>query len=1350
MQKPPYNLGLDIGTSSVGWAVTGLDNRLLHIKGHNGIGVRLFKEGQSAAERRGFRTSRRRLARRKWRLRLLNEIFADEIAKVDPSFFARLKQSNVSPRDPNKTMFGNILFDDENLNDKSFHHDYKTIYHLRQAIIDNPDKQFDIRLIYLAMHHIIKYRGHFLNQANVQDFKGGKIDLEKSFKALNDVFEAQGRDLRLVTKDVNQYVKVLSDNAKTKSDRQKELAKVLYMSIDKDLDKTNKKVTTEILKAILGNKAQFNVIFGIDAENPKEWKLTFDSDDFDDKLDELSSQMTDEAGEILLILKELYFALNLSDILNNSVTNKNAKTLSGAMINRYNDHKEQLEMLKQVIANSDKEQAKALKAAYAAYIDGENNKKISFEDLKKRIQKNLDDSETAKKIDDLLDHDYFLPKQRSKENGSIPHQLQQQELDKIIESQKQYYPFLGELNPNEKRSRQAKYKLDELVAFRVPYYVGPMIEATDSNKTNNGKFAWMIKNDNISDKLKKEEITPWNFDEKVDRTETATKFITRMTTTDTYLIGEPVLPKNSLLYQKFVVLNELNNLKINKKPITPEQKQYIFEHVMKKNKRVSLKKIADALVINGDYLYAPEITGTTDQKSMNNGLSTYIDLAKIFGAELNDINKNDDFEKIIEWSTIFEDQHIFALKLKEIEWLTEEQRNQVVKLRYQGWGKLSRKLLTEFHDENGQRIIDLLWDSSQNFMQIVNQSSFKQEIADFNGENLEEKDLKDVINQLYTSPQNKKAIRQVLLVVDDIIKAVGYEPANIMMEFAREDSNDHRLTNSRSRQLENVYKTITNSWFDDDSVKTELKDKIRDKAKFTDRLYLYFTQGGKDLYTGEPLDIDNLSNYQIDHILPQSFILDNSLDNRVLTSIRNNQIKKDNLPGEFFGPKMHTFWKQLKEAHLISNKKYYNLMLTPNLISKFNNQGRFINRQLVETRQVIKLAAEILHNRYSEDNDNQTNVVTVKANLTHHMREKFNFYKNRNVNDYHHAFDAYLTAFVGNWLLQQYPKLKPYFVYGDFAKTELNNLKSFNMLYKFEQAHQLDDKNGQISKDTDALLGYMKKVYHFKKMLVTKELETNHGALFKQTLYPAPRNDSAKRTLIDAKNNRASEIYGGYSNKSSAFIVLVKVKKGKMYEYRLSDVPIADLTKIDEKHDFESVVNDAVKPQFTNSKGKTAEYRILKSKVFINQLVQDGFEIFTLGSKSYKHNAQQLVLSDESMHTLVKPKNELTIDELIDVFNEIVDTAFTFFGLYDWGGLTEIKRNVYYDFDNVDELKEIIDKLLIGLHANAEIVDFSKIGLSRYFGRFTLTAGIKLSDNAKLIYQSPTGLFSRTVKISDL
>ena len=36
-----------------------------------------------------------------------------------------------------------------------------TIYHIRNELVKST-KQADIRYVYLAMHHIIKYRGHFL------------------------------------------------------------------------------------------------------------------------------------------------------------------------------------------------------------------------------------------------------------------------------------------------------------------------------------------------------------------------------------------------------------------------------------------------------------------------------------------------------------------------------------------------------------------------------------------------------------------------------------------------------------------------------------------------------------------------------------------------------------------------------------------------------------------------------------------------------------------------------------------------------------------------------------------------------------------------------------------------------------------------------------------------------------------------------------------------------------------------------------------------------------------------------------------------------------------------------------
>ncbi|OIK39481.1 type II CRISPR RNA-guided endonuclease Cas9, partial [Pediococcus acidilactici] len=163
--------------------------------------------------------------------------------------------------------------------------------------------------------------------------------------------------------------------------------------------------------------------------------------------------------------------------------------------------------------------------------------------------------------------------------------------------------------------------------------------------------------------------------------------------------------------------------------------------------------------------------------------------------------------------------------------------------------------------------------------------------------------------------------------------------------------------------------------------------------------------------------------------LPQSFIKDDSLDNRVLTIRAVNNGKSDNVPVELFGKKMSSFWRRLLDNGMISKRKYNNLITDPDNISKYAQKG-FINRQLVETSQVIKLTANILNGIYDKD----TEIIEVTAKMNSQMRKMFDLVKVREVNDYHHAFDAYLTIFIGNYLYKCYPKLRPYFVYGKFKK----------------------------------------------------------------------------------------------------------------------------------------------------------------------------------------------------------------------------------------------------------------------------------------------------------------------------
>ena len=104
-------------------------------------------------------------------------------------------------------------------------------------------------------------------------------------------------------------------------------------------------------------------------------------------------------------------------------------------------------------------------------------------------------------------------------------------------------------------------------------------------QTSNSNFAWMVRK-------QEGEITPWNFEEKVDTIASANDFIKRMTAKDTYLVGEDVLPANSLLYQRYKVLNELNNIKVNGRrlPVELKREAYVALFENGDSKTVSDKK----------------------------------------------------------------------------------------------------------------------------------------------------------------------------------------------------------------------------------------------------------------------------------------------------------------------------------------------------------------------------------------------------------------------------------------------------------------------------------------------------------------------------------------------------------------------------------------------------------------------------------------------------------------------------------------------------------------------------------------------------------------------------------------
>ena len=1384
-----YIVGLDIGTDSCGWVATDKKNNILKLQGKTAIGSRLFEEGHSAADRRTFRGTRRRLNRRKWRLKFLEEIFDPYMTKVDPYFFARLRESGLSPKDSTKNTQA-IIFPTPK-DDSDFYYKYHTIYHLRQALMSE-DKKFDLREIYLAIHHIVKYRGNFLQNTPVKSFNASKINVKKTIKALNQLYAGSSNEnqIELNIENTSKIEDIIRSKTTFKMDKAKQISKLLAMSSEnKDINKQNRNIAKQITNAILGYKTQFETILSkkIDKNDKATWEFKLSDADVDDKLAILLPDLNQSEQGIIDEIKQLFSAVTLSDIVDEG------KTLSESMIRKYNDHKKDLKLLKDVVrSQKDKDKAKRLSLAYDLYVNNQHGKlleaKKAFKVMDKDkfykiVKNNVDDSESAKTILKEIELDSFMPKQRTNQNGVIPYQLHQIELDKIIKNQSKYYPFLAEKNPVIDHQKQAPYKLDELVRFRVPYYVGPMITATDQEKTSGKNFAWMIRKE-------QGQITPWNFEQKVDRMASANKFIKRMTTKDTYLLGEDVLPANSLLYQKFTVLNELNNIRINNHRISVDVKQDVYKNLFKKYKTISSNKLSNYLKNNYNLKFV-KITGLSDKSNnskFNSSLATYYQLKhlNILGDKIDDPNYQKDLEHIIEWSTVFEDKSIYAAKLKTIDWLNVEQIKALSNLRYQGWGRLSHKLLTGLHDKNGQNITEKLWDSQKNFMQIVKEPDFKAAIEKENQSVVKATDTEDILADAYTSPANKKAIRQVIRVADDIVKAAsGKAPSQFAIEFARESEKNPKLSQIRGSKLRKSYEKVFENSANklvDVSLKEELDNSIKSRKLVRDKYFLYFMQGGRDAYTGERINIDEVdTKYQIDHILPQSFIKDDSFNNRVLTLAKINNEKSDRLPFNYsnrpadkgrLGMTMHQMWHEWLESGLISKYKYRNLILDPNQVSKYQKSG-FINRQLVETSQIIKLVATILQAKYPD-----SEIIVVKAGYNHALRDRLNLYKNREVNDYHHAIDAYLTTICGNFLYQVYPDLRPFFVYGQFKKFSSNpdlekqalkKHKKFDFIWPLlkkkdapEEIHQFKMGPVVFHKHED-IFNKLRRAYTFKYMLVSREVTTRDQEMFKMTLYPRADHDIKKsRKLIPKSKNMPTNIYGGYTSNSDAYMALVKIKKERSFIYKIIGVPMRALSKLKlakKQGKYDQVLKDVLTPVIMlNKNGKTQRgiegFRILKGKIPYKQVVLDDEKKFMLGSSTYVYNAKQLTLSNETMRIVTN--NFTTKDDrsnlLNQAYDEILEKVDKYLPLYD---INSFRNKLHKGKDkfsklNIKEKEATLVEILNGLHDNSVMGKLKNIGFSTAFGQMQIPSGITLSPNAKLIYQSPTGLFEKRVKISEL
>ena len=623
-----YYLGLDIGTNSVGWAVTDENYNLYKYAGKRMWGIRLFEGGETAEQRRISRSNRRRLSRKKQRIDLLQELFAEEIAKMDPTFFIRLNESRLHLEDKS-TGEKFPLFTDKDYTDIQYYKEYPTMYHLRKELIEN-SKVHDVRLVYLACHHILKNRGHFLINGSFSDVKKLSSVCESMLNSFNGISKYQ-----IEINDIERLEEILSDRKKQKSVKAKELIQIFECGPceDKTDEKTCKAIVSNLSKWLTGLKGNINSIFDMQFEEIDTSSFSFTEPKYEDTISAALEEKYPDYADVIQKIKAVYDWSVLVEIM------AGEDYLSFAKVNAYNKHKENLCILKEVIRKyCDSEMYHKFfngfdeKNGYGNYIgsiykNGHSYamKKCSTEDFYKTLGKILDKIQPEKEDENVLEelkvevkNQTLLPLARTTANGTIPNQVHIQELKAILDNAKKYLPFLNEKD----EYGTVAEKIISIAKFRIPYYVGPL----STRHKEQGANSWIVRK-------QEGRIYPWNFEEMVDLEQSNKEFIQRMTNKCTYLIGEDVLPKNSLLYSKYMVLNELNNLRIRGNKISVNLKQELYKELFCTKAKVTGKGLFNYLKKEDEELTLEDISGfDIDFKS---SLTSYLDFKKqILGEEI--------------------------------------------------------------------------------------------------------------------------------------------------------------------------------------------------------------------------------------------------------------------------------------------------------------------------------------------------------------------------------------------------------------------------------------------------------------------------------------------------------------------------------------------------------------------------------------------------------------------------------------------------------------------------------------------------------------------------------------------
>ncbi|MEA1954906.1 MAG: type II CRISPR RNA-guided endonuclease Cas9 [Campylobacterota bacterium] len=277
-----------------------------------------------------------------------------------------------------------------------------------------------------------------------------------------------------------------------------------------------------------------------------------------------------------------------------------------------------------------------------------------------------------------------------------------------------------------------------------------------------------------------------------------------------------------------------------------------------------------------------------------------------------------------------------------------------------------------------------------------------------------------------TNPVVKRAVAQMRLVYNAIARKYGAIDS-VHVEFTRDIKKSH----DDRRKIEKEQGKFRDA---KDEARVHALEVLgyEPNAKELLKFRLWKEQDEKCIYSGKyinPTTLRDSYSTEIDHILPYSRSLDDSLNNKVLCLTKENQEKGNKTPFEYMDEERFFEFKQMVESYKNIKQAKKGRLLKTNFDT--SSEDAFKDRNKNDTSYISKFVknyieahiefrvSHSMNRKGIRESKQKRHIFTMNGMLTSQLRYKWGVGDKNRQNHLHHAEDAIILAFSTQSMVQK-------------------------------------------------------------------------------------------------------------------------------------------------------------------------------------------------------------------------------------------------------------------------------------------------------------------------------------------